>query len=80
MNANLSQLRESVAGDRLKRFDFGAPVRRTEAWVETMRDALSCKVHLSDREGSRCLTFRVVFEPASSQVRDVEVGECLPLG
>jgi len=80
MTRNLPASRERVAQDRLKRFDFGARVQRTEAWIETMRDALSCKVHIGDRQGSRCLTFRVVFEPSSSRVRDIEVGECLPLG
>lgn len=79
MTGTMLHGREAVARKRLESFDFGARVTRAGEWVETTRDTLSCMVHLAIRAGSRPVTFRVVFQPGSSLIREIGVAECLPL-
>ncbi|HVJ55871.1 MAG TPA: hypothetical protein VM689_25645 [Aliidongia sp.] len=63
----------------LDRFDFGAPAVRTGAWVLDASDRIRCLVQLGEaQELVRNLTFRIVFRPLSSQVRNIEIGERLP--
>jgi hypothetical protein len=76
---DLRRRREAVACNRLEDFDFRARVFQTGDWIEEARDALSCTVHLGMDRGTRPLRFRVVFEPASSRVRDIEIAERLPV-
>jgi hypothetical protein len=79
MIGSLDESRALAAEDRLGAFDFGVPIGAHPAWVEDRRDALSCMLDLPMQQGSRHLTFRVVFQPASNRIRNVEVGEFLPL-
>ncbi|HLY56483.1 MAG TPA: hypothetical protein VKS60_13055 [Stellaceae bacterium] len=79
MSSRLRASRLRTAGERLRRFDFGAPATASQEWVEGMCNSLSCRVQLGSGPSRHSVTFRVVFEPASSRVRDIEVGECLPL-
>ncbi|HLY55496.1 MAG TPA: hypothetical protein VKS60_08070 [Stellaceae bacterium] len=79
MIRNIATSRERIAHDRLVSFDFGNPVKWCEHWEADAPDALTCTVHLGGKQGGRHLTFRVVFQPSSTRVRNVDVAECLPV-
>lgn len=80
MISDLDLDRQRVARDALGRFDFGVPVSASDEWEEDVHNALTCMVHLRGNRDDRTLTFRVAFMPETSVVRDIEVGERLPLG
>jgi hypothetical protein len=79
MSLDFVLYRQHAAREALGRFDFGTAVFAADDWAEDMRDALSCRVRLGHPDAPRILTFRVVFQPETSEVRDIQVGERLPL-